>query len=85
MKIDKGKVFHKYIADYVIKDDSMELLNMASKSILFTEPLPTLKDAQQILINEALERSNGNQTIAAKMIGLTRKALNNRLRRIRKN
>jgi DNA-binding NtrC family response regulator len=41
--------------------------------------LPSLKDAEQILIDEALRRSNGNQTLAASMLGMTRTALNKRL------
>jgi DNA-binding protein Fis len=52
--------------------------------IVFPDPLPTLKEAEQMLIAEALKRSDGNQTIAAQMLGLTRRALNNRLSRSRK-
>jgi DNA-binding NtrC family response regulator len=51
------------------------------KGIAFSETLPTLKEAEQMLIDEALRRSNGNQTIAARMLGMTRRALNNRLTR----
>lgn len=43
--------------------------------------LPTLKEAEHYLINEAMKRSNENQTIAAEMLGLTRPALNKRLNR----
>ena len=49
--------------------------------IKFSEPLPTLKWVEKMLIQEALERANGNQSIAAEMLGLTRRALNNRLSR----
>lgn len=52
--------------------------------VLFPDPLPALKEAEQLLIAEALRRSGGNQTIAAQMLGLTRRALNNRLSRARK-
>ncbi len=45
------------------------------------DPMPTLKEAEQIIIEEALKRADGNQTIAADMLGLTRRALNNRLQR----
>ena len=55
-----------------------------SKQIIFTDQLPTLKEAEQLLITEALRRSDSNQTIAARMLGLTRRALNNRLSRSRK-
>ena len=45
--------------------------------------LPTLKDSEQMLVEEALRRSNGNQTLAAQLLGLTRSALNKRLIRAR--
>ena len=50
-------------------------------SSLFPDRLPTLKEAEQALIDEALQRADGNQGIAAGMLGLTRQALNKRLTR----
>jgi DNA-binding NtrC family response regulator len=47
----------------------------------FPDTLPTLDEAEQALIAEALRRARGNQTIAAGLLGLSRRALNNRLRR----
>ena len=49
------------------------------------DQLPALKDAEQMLITEALKRSDGNQTIAAQILGMSRQALHNRLRRARKS
>ena len=46
--------------------------------------IPTLKQAEDALIRKALERSNGNQRVAASMLGITRQALNNRLCRDKK-
>lgn len=43
--------------------------------------LPTLDEAENVLIAEALRRVGGNQTVAAGMLGLTRQALNKRLSR----
>ena len=61
-----------------------EILDPSSQFELnFNEYLPTLKEAEFILIAEALRRAEGNQTIAAKMLGITRRALNNRLQRIK--
>lgn len=54
------------------------------RKISFKESLPTLKEAEQLLIAEALKRAEGNQSIAARMLGLSRRALNNRLSRHRK-
>ncbi|MBI4843294.1 MAG: sigma-54-dependent Fis family transcriptional regulator [Nitrospirae bacterium] len=44
---------------------------------------PTLKDADDFLISEALKRSGGNQKMAAGLLGITRQALNKRLTRIK--
>jgi two-component system nitrogen regulation response regulator GlnG len=50
---------------------------------LFPERLPTLTDAEQALMEEALARAGGNQGIAAGMLGISRQALNKRLSRRR--
>jgi len=42
---------------------------------------PTMEEAEDFLIAEALRRAEGNQSIAANLLGLSRRALNNRLRR----
>ncbi|MFO1434213.1 MAG: sigma-54 dependent transcriptional regulator [Candidatus Competibacteraceae bacterium] len=51
---------------------------------LFPERLPTLKEAEHYLIEEALRRADGNQGIAAGLLGITRQALNKRLIRGRR-
>lgn len=43
--------------------------------------LPTLKQAETELVREALSRSGGNQSLAARFLGITRQALNSRLKR----
>ncbi len=48
--------------------------------ISFSDRLPTLKQTEQSLISEALKRAKGNQAIAAQMLGITRQALNKRLK-----
>ena len=45
--------------------------------------LPDLKKAEQLMIAEALKRANGNQTIAAQLLGMSRHALHKRLSRAR--
>jgi DNA-binding NtrC family response regulator len=42
--------------------------------------LPTLKESVKILIKEALKRSEGNQSIASRMLGITPQALSARLK-----
>lgn len=43
------------------------------------EPFPTLKAMEQNLIAEALQRTGGNQGMAARLLGISRTALNKRL------
>lgn len=45
------------------------------------EPLPTLRRASQMLVAEAMRRAKGNQTIAAKVLGITQSGLSKRLKR----
>ncbi len=45
------------------------------------QSLPTLKEANRLLIEESLRRAEGNQATAARLLGLTRTALNRRLNR----
>lgn len=52
-----------------------------SPYISFHEHLPTIKQAMQLLVAEALKRSNGNQTIAAGMLGISQQALSKRLKK----
>jgi two-component system nitrogen regulation response regulator GlnG len=47
----------------------------------FPEQLPTIKEVEEALLTEALSRADGNQGVAAVFLGITRQALNKRLRR----
>jgi two-component system nitrogen regulation response regulator GlnG len=51
---------------------------------LFPDRLPTLKEAEDFLIEAALQRANGNQGTAAAILGMSRQALNKRIVRRRK-
>jgi len=48
------------------------------------DPLPSLTEAVHLLVNEALERAEGNQTIAARILGISQPALSKRLKQARK-
>ena len=56
-----------------------------SEALSSLENLPTLKEMEEQLIAEALNRTDDNQTIAAGLLGLNKQTLNNRLRRARKS
>ena len=43
------------------------------------ERLPTLKEAEELLIQEALKRTGGNRTLTATLLGVTRQTLHRRL------
>ena len=45
------------------------------------DPLPNFKEAEELLLTEALRRADGNQGVAAAMLGITRQAVNQRLLR----
>jgi two-component system, NtrC family, nitrogen regulation response regulator GlnG len=49
----------------------------------FPEQLPTLEQAETALVDEALRRAEGNQGVAALLLGMSRQALNKRLARRR--
>jgi len=71
------------ISDYTQdrKDNLKVIADDNNKPINIPEKFPTLKETEDSLIEEALRRADGNQTIAAELLGISRRALNNRLRR----
>ncbi len=46
------------------------------------EALPTLSEANQLLINVAMRRSQGNQTVASRILGISQPALSKRLKQL---
>ncbi len=62
-------------------DTKSESSSKSSKGLVtFGDQLPTLKQVQNELIDEAMERAKGNQSIAARLLGVTRQALSRRLK-----
>lgn len=53
--------------------------NEPEGQVVFPEQLPTLRQVEQLLVDEALRRARGNQSTAATLLGITRQALNKRL------
>ncbi len=47
------------------------------------QPLPSIRQAERLLIEEALRRTEGNQTMASQLLGITRQTLNRHLKNIR--
>ncbi|WP_298436480.1 sigma-54 dependent transcriptional regulator [Geobacter sp.] len=61
--------------------DLAELPRQIAGVVGAPDRLPTLKEAEQALIAEALRLAGGNQGLAASYLGITRQALNKRLSR----
>jgi DNA-binding NtrC family response regulator len=47
----------------------------------FADPLPTIKQATWMLVEEAMHRAGNNQSTAAAMLGITQQALSHRLKK----
>ncbi len=52
----------------------------ASNPFLPLERLPTLSESRELLVKEALRRAEGNQSIAARLLGISQSALSKRLK-----
>jgi DNA-binding NtrC family response regulator len=46
-----------------------------------SEPLPNLHDLPDLVIAEAMRRAKGNQSVAARLIGISQPALSKRLKK----
>lgn len=75
----KMGVSEKSESDDVNSIDSLS--SEQEKQIVFPDKLPSLKEMEGILIEEAVRRADGNQTIAANLLGITRQALGYRLKK----
>ena len=86
MKSFRAKIGHQDLVNQEGKTGNGRDTPLPFTDLLPTlDQLPALKDAEQLLIAEALKRSDGNQTIAAQLLGMSRQALHNRLRRARQS
>jgi DNA-binding NtrC family response regulator len=76
------EVFKSYLRQKhpALDIDSKQVSSGEASLISFSEQFPTFKQAEQSLISEAMKRAKGNQAIAAQMLGITRQALNKRLK-----
>ena len=48
----------------------------------FLDPLPTFEESELYLLQEAMKRCNGNQTMAAAILGTTRQTLHRKIRKL---
>ncbi|EKD28272.1 MAG: hypothetical protein ACD_79C00359G0004 [uncultured bacterium] len=76
----KETIFGQLSSTNINKISIAESDTDCEKFIKFKDKLPSLKECENILINEALKRTNRNLTNAAGMLGITRQALGQRLK-----
>lgn len=74
--------FKTYISARNLSNESVSEKFEPKTSSCFSEfrNLPTLKGAEESLISEAIKRCKGKQSIAARLLGISRQALNRRLK-----
>jgi DNA-binding NtrC family response regulator len=72
---------HSLVSRSDSNDTISSTLVEAQEPVAFGETLPTLNEVQELLILEALERSSGNQTAAAQLLGISRSGLSKAIKR----
>jgi len=55
----------------------------SDRKVRFPDELPTIRELTDLLVEEALSRAKGRQTIAARWLGISQQALSKRLKRKR--
>ena len=76
-KILSMEAFKRAIGEH---ETSLGPLGTGGSPYLRLERLPTLSEAHELLVQEALRRAEGNQSLAARMLGVTQSALSKRLK-----
>ncbi len=72
--------FKAYIHEFAHGNEPAPTAQPFETAFAVLDRLPTLKESGRLLVQEALNRAQGNQAIAAQMLGVTRQALNWRLK-----
>jgi DNA-binding NtrC family response regulator len=80
LSLDRFKDFIKNRGEQVKSEFSIKN-NKAGLTLDISGRFPTIKEVETYLTSEAMKRSNNNQGIAASLLGITRHALNKRLKR----
>ncbi len=83
VSVHKSKIMSLNLFKTYISPENDQILsqsqNKTNAKVIFGEQLPTLREVQNVLVKEAMKRTNNNQSIAAKLLGVTRQALNRRV------
>ncbi len=66
-------------------DPEWEWVGYENKPVRFSYRLPKLDEITDLLVEEALDRCDHNQSMAARLIGITQQSMNRRVRMMREN
>jgi DNA-binding NtrC family response regulator len=77
LEVFKHRIFGEKGAHAV---EILEPGEVEAPRVSFGEKLPSLKEVQELLLDEALKRANNNQSVAAQMLSVTQQALSKRLK-----
>jgi DNA-binding NtrC family response regulator len=81
----KGVLSMSAIKEYLAKrrrDKANSISVTPRETIVFPETLPTIDEAARALVLEALRRTKGNQSTAARLLGISQQAVNKRLKKM---
>ena len=79
------ETFHEHIATHTVFNHQEETREKESNNDFFFSSMnrfPTIKEATRLLVIEALKQAGNNQAVAARMLGISRQALNKRLNKM---
>lgn len=84
-KILSLDVFKKSMDLQISTSNGVVHTSEGKESSIFNKqmPLPQLQDIDELLVNEAMERAEGNQSIASRLLGVSQPALSKRLKKMR--
>jgi DNA-binding NtrC family response regulator len=81
----RGQSLNTKPFETLIEKNSLGLFDENQIQYSDNTPLPTLNQASEILVNEAMVRANQNQSLAARMLGISQPALSKRLKNMKEN
>ncbi len=73
--------FKEVIANQQHTAITLDTLNEGEWNIVYSGRMPTLKEAEDFLIAEAMKKSNGNQSVAALYLGISQSTLSRRFKK----
>ena len=65
-----------------VKEISKQVPADENSSVSFSERLPTIRKLTEMLVRETIRRTQGNQSIAARILGISQQALSKRLKQL---